>query len=304
MEIDRTAQATRTAPSNAAVFCVPSSTAWFVFGGGIVFLAFSFLGLALAFSKSSDRLSLGLGLAAAAGFGIFAVVAFRSFVRLRGKIAINEDGIWYLPHRGNGTSIQWKDISAVKADDTGQRLVLSDDLQRKTIRIEYQLKSFREIRDFVIAHTTAQIQRYASNLTVFHRTWINKIILAILGGPFLVVSWLSYRQGLVGLPLFVPLCLGMLSIISIVMDPLRVSIASDAVIVEYPGWSRTVLFDSIGKITIQDVQNRGNTWAAVVIERKKHRSIKLFRFREGSVALHEALQKAWEHAGGNQEPAA
>ena len=208
MEIDRTAQATRTAPSNAAVFCVPSSTAWFVFGGGIVFLAFSFLGLALAFSKSSDRLSLGLGLAAAAGFGIFAVVAFRSFVRLRGKIAINEDGIWYLPHRGNGTSIQWKDISAVKADDTGQRLVLSDDLQRKTIRIEYQLKSFREIRDFVIAHTTAQIQRYASNLTVFHRTWINKIILAILGGPFLVVSWLSYRQGLVGLPFFVPLCLG------------------------------------------------------------------------------------------------
>lgn len=283
-------------PSNASAFSVPPGTVWLVFGGACVFTAFSVLGAALAFFRSSDRLSLCIGLAAAVGFGAGAILALRCFNLLRARIALNETGIWYLPYRGQNTFISWKDVSSLKADDTGQRLILTDASQNRAIKVEYQLENFKRLREAVLAHTTMQRCMHAENLTTFHRTWINKIVLAVLGFPFLVVSFLSYREGLAGAPLLIPFCIGILAVISIVMDPLAVSIVSEAVVIKYPGWKRSISFDSIRKIAIQDVYSRGNTWLAVVIERTKHRPIRLFRFNEGSIALHEALEKAWEHA--------
>jgi len=290
------------APSDASVFGVPPGTTWFMFGGAAVFTAFAALGLALAVSKS-DRFSVGLGFVAAVGFGSLATLGLRSFTRLRARIALNETGIWYLPHSGKCTFIPWKDVSNVKADDTGQRLVLTDASKRREIRVEYQLQHFKNVRDSVLAHSAAQIHEHASSLTCFHRTWVNKVIFAVVGSPFLIISWVNYKQGLNGMPLFFPLCFGIMAGIMVVMDPLRGSITSEAVTIEYPGWKRTILFDSITRIAIEDVHSRGNAWAAVVIERKKNGPIKLFRFNEGSVALHDALQTAWINAGQRKEPA-
>ncbi len=80
----------------------------------------------------------------------------------------------------------------------------------------------------------------------------------------------------------------------ILRDPQRVVIAESAVVIEYLGWKRTIPFDSITGIGIKDVSDRGNTWAAVSIERKNQRPIMLYRFREGSIALSEALRSAWQ----------
>jgi len=47
------------------------------------------------------------------------------------------------------------------------------------------------------------------------------------------------------------------------------------------------------------VPMRGNVWVAVLIERRQGKPVRLFRFREGSVALHDALQSAYQSHGGD-----
>jgi hypothetical protein len=288
-------------PSDATVFGFPAGTKWFVFGGAALF---SVLAVALpALVMPTGRFSLGAASLWFVVSGSLAAASWLSFARLRARIALNETGIWYLPPSGSYTFLAWKDVSRVRADDTGQRLVLTDTSKHREIKIEYQVEHFSTVRDFVLAHSAAQIHECASNLTCFHRTWINKAILAVFGSPFLIASWMSYKQGERGMPLFVPLCVCIVAGVGIALDPLRVSITSDAVVIAYPGWKRTIPFGSITNIAIEDVRSRGNVWAAVVIERKKNRPIRLFRFREGSLALHDALRTAWTNAGQRQAPA-
>jgi hypothetical protein len=109
-------------------------------------------------------------------------------------------------------------------------------------------------------------------------------------------------QGQPGLSLFFIGFAG-LSLGAITPDPVSVEIMREAVVVEYPGWKRAIPFDAISSIALKDVHNRSNVWAAVVLERRQGKPIRLFRFREGSVALHDTLQSAWQSVGGDQESA-
>jgi hypothetical protein len=89
-----------------------------------------------------------------------------------------------------------------------------------------------------------------------------------------------------------------LILLAIRRDPSTVVITVEAVVIKYPGWGQTIPFNSIREIALHDVHLRGNTWAAVTMEKLEGRAIKLFRFREGSVALHHALHSAWCSATG------
>jgi hypothetical protein len=72
------------------------------------------------------------------------------------------------------------------------------------------------------------------------------------------------------------------------------------VVIAYPGWRRTIDLHSITGISLKDIpDSKGNVWAAVIINRQNGKPIKLFRFREGSIALRDALQSAWHAAGGS-----
>jgi len=236
------------------------------------------------------------------GLGLFGALTLRSFGHLRDSVAANSDGIWYLPRNGEPTFIAWCNVASVKADDTQQRLVLSDATSGRIIRLEYQLTDFARLRELVLSHTAAPTQVHPGAANVFHRTWINKGILLSSTAFLLVCAWLSNHQGQPG-PALLFIAFAGFPLWAIAQDPLRVKFTREAVVVEYPGWKQTIPFNSIHRIALNDVAMRGNVWAAVVIERREGKPIRLFRFREGSVALHDALLSAWQSADGDKKSA-
>ena len=129
------------------------------------------------------------------------------------------------------------------------------------------------------------------------KTWINKGILLSATAFFLLLAWLSHQSQLV--PSVVFTAFAALSLWVVARDPVRVKIMREAVVIEYLGWKQTILFDAISRVSLTDVPMRGNVWVAVLIERRQGKPVRLFRFREGSVALHDALQSACQSQGGD-----
>ena len=220
----------------------------------------------------------------------------------RDRIAVDSQGIRYLAKNGLGSFLAWSEVAAIKANDTMQRLSLSDASGARTIRVEYQIGGFAALRDFILSHTDAQALQPQRELRVFHRSWINKIILAAFGLLFASVLLQCYRKGdTVGIcitSVFVSLIL-----LGIAMDPVALTIGVGGLMIRYPLWSRSVPFDSISGVSLQDINARGNVWAAVVIDRKGEKAIRLFRFREGSLALRDAIESAWRSSGAFADPA-
>jgi hypothetical protein len=268
-------------------------------GCSLFFLGFMAFTLALPLIDPIHA-SLAIVLVCVPVFGLFATLGLRSFGRLRDSVAVNSEGIWYLPLKGESTFIAWRDVANVRADDTGQRLVLVDGTGGRSIRLEYQLEDFGRLREFVLRHTAESARRCAPGVNIFHRTRINKVILLGFAVPCLFLARLSFHQGQPRASLFF-IGLAGLIVASLTQDPTRAVITRDAVVIKYPGWKRTIPFDVISGIVLADVCDRGNVWAAVIIERWQGRPLKLFRFREGSLALHDALYSAWRSAGGGEK---
>ena len=282
-------------PTDVSIFGFPSGLSWMMLGATCLFGAAAVAGPTMAVLHPSDRGSVAIAICSLVAFGGFSALTLRAFFRFRDSVAVNREGVLYLPKSGEPKFISWSDAD-VRADDTGQRLVITDQAKTEKIRLEYQLENFSKLREIVLEHTASQIHRNAIGIRVFHRTWINKIILATFSLVFLLLSVAFVGQAAGG-PSFFLLALGAAPVLLIVRDPLRVVITESAVVIEYPGWNRKIPFDSISGIEIKDVSDRGNTWAAVSIARKNQRPTMLYRFREGSLALSEALQSAWrEHA--------
>ncbi len=265
-------------------------------GASCLFIGFAGFALALPLIEPRND-SLLIALLGALVFGSFATFSLRSYARVRDRVAVNSEGIWYMARKGTPTFIAWRDVASVKVNDTQQRLVLVDGVGRRTIKLEYQLEDFGKLRDFVLCHTVKQTLMNAVGANVFHRTWINKGIL--LGGAvlFLLFAWLN-RQQCQPEPLLFLIGFAAFLLGATMFDPISVVIETNAVVVKYLGWERIFSFSTISGIGLKDVYSRGNVWASVVIARKQGRPIKLYRFREGSVALNDALQTAWRLAGG------
>jgi len=207
-------------------------------------------------------------------FGSFSVLSLRSFRRCRASVAVNTEGIWYLPRTGEFTFIPWRDIGKVTALDVQQRLVLIDSTESRTIRLEYQLQHFAKLREFVLSHAPTQTRLPAPIGTTFHRTWINKAILLTAATTFIAASYLIRQQGQPG-PSWFLVAFAALSLVPLVQDPLRLCVEQEGVVITYPGWKQTIPFDSVENISLTDESLRGNVWAAVVIQRRQGRPVKL-----------------------------
>jgi hypothetical protein len=59
---------------------------------------------------------------------LFGVVAFKDLRRLRDRVAINDDGVWYLRYGGATTFLRWDDDASLDPYEGrfGGRLVISD----------------------------------------------------------------------------------------------------------------------------------------------------------------------------------
>lgn len=237
--------------------------------------------------------------------GVFlALVAelnWRFFLGSRHRVALNPEGIWSI-RRKDIRFLAWSNVARVSADDTMQRLELTDASGSTAIRIEYQLKDFAKLRAFVLSHTAESTLVRSEGASVFHRGWDRKIIYAAVGIASLFVAWFVYRQ-ITGELFLLPAVVAAAAFVAFLVDPVSVAIARSGILIGYPIYERTVPFASVKAISLTDVRYRGNVWAGVRIEIRGGWPIRLTRFRGGSVALYESLQAAWRRSGGPEKTA-
>jgi YD repeat-containing protein len=217
------------------------------------------------------------------------------------RIAVNAEGIWSIRLRNTGY-LSWRSVAHVQANDAMQKLELADASGQTEIPVEYQLKDFERLRDFILSHTAESAQVQSQSTSAFRRSWEYKIIYAVFASAMLFIAWFVYRH-VTAHVFLLPFALGAAALVRFFLDPVSLVINHDAISIGYPGYERTILFSSVTGITISDVHYRGNVWAGVSIARKAGAPIRLTRFSGGSVALYEALQAAWRAASPAQSQA-
>lgn len=148
----------------------------------------------------------------------------------------------------------------------------------------------------ILSHTSDRTRVDTTPITEFHRTWINKLVLLFFSAPLLVAAWTAEGRGQWAASVMLVVFATVL-LLSTTLDPLRVLVEPQAVVITYPGWKRKIPFSQITDISLTDETFRGNVFAAVVICRSQGKPIKLYRFREGSLALYETLKAARRRAG-------
>jgi hypothetical protein len=141
-----------------------------------------------------------------------------------------------------------------------------------------------------------------SGNSIFHGTWTLKVAAMALSLPTLAFgSALAFgsvrlsegQDSAQSLLAAMCLAISIISLFCITQDPLDVTIDSEQVVIRYPGWKRTISFSDITSATLTDETTaKGNTCTVVVIDVKNRKPVKLYRIREGSVALTQALQNA------------
>jgi hypothetical protein len=219
-------------PSDALIFRFPSSLPWMMLGCsvlGLVLMVFA----CVTWLVESNRYLPVLVFLCVVVCGSLSALALRSFCRLRDSVGVNDQGIWYLPRKAESTFIAWCEVARVMACDTQQRLVVVDSAG-KSIKLEYQLEAFGRLREFVLRHTSLQTRLPRPGEAVFHRSWINKVMLL---GPivvFLMAGWTSNHQGQPRAALaFIVFAGALLPLIT--QDPLRLLIGQQSIVIVYPG---------------------------------------------------------------------
>jgi hypothetical protein len=284
--------------ANATTFKFTAGTATVLLVWSILCFCIALFGLYhLVFDPGPGSIGIAAVAALLATTGFF---AFRSSHRFRDTVAVNADGIWYLSRRrGESTYIAWSEVATVDAFDTQQRLLLRDASASRRIRLEYQLKDFSKLRDFVLSHATSCQKPNGPSPSLFHRTWIYKCIL--LCGAGFCFLYAHFAEGQI-VPAAIAIGFGVACLALLAQDPTTVEITKAAVVIAYPGWKRTIDLRSITTISFKDIHDvKGNVWAAVIVNHPNGRPIKLLRFREGSVVLHNALKSAWNAAGASSQ---
>ncbi len=272
---------------------------WLMLGGAILFFGFMAFGLALPITDPAHT-SPAIMILCVAFFGLFGALALQAFTIALDTVAVNSDGLWYLHRKGGRTFIAWSDVGSVSARDVGQRLVVTDLSGNKKIKLEYQLENFEKLRAFVLEHSAAARLRTPA-VTIFHRNWVNRGLLLVGFVTTLFFTCLCIRQGQ---PKPAPIFLGfaVLALVGLMREPARVEITNEAIVVIYLGWNRTLPFDSITNIEFVDLHDRGNVRPTVIIERLSGKPLKLGGYREGSIALNDAISSAWRASRGGQAP--
>lgn len=273
-------------------FCFSAGSTWYLFFGSLFFGAAAIAMIVMLHAKPDAESAVVARLVGASIMAAFSFLAFRSFLRFRDGVAVDNTGIWYRPKKGIPTYIAWAEVAAVETHESMQRLVVRDLSGARRIRLEYQLENFAQLREFVLSHVSDAATCNGTPPGVFRRSRINKLVSFLFG----IGSTFLFRQGLHQQSTSLEVAGGVLAIsllVQIVLDPDSLVIGPDAILIRYPGWKRTIPISQITDVSMSDVTDgKGNVWAMVKIARAHGRPIKLFRFREGSIALYKAISTA------------
>lgn len=226
-------------------------------------------------------------------YALLAELNWRFLRRARGRIAVNSEGIWH--RQGSGAAfIAWNDLASVRANDAQQRLELRDRRDVTFIRIDYRIGKFEELRAYILSHSAAKSQLERADSSIFHHSAGNQLVYAMVAAiAFVFAWWIQHHSGHM---VIAPLLFGVFMLFMVLREPTTLVIGHDGIAIHYLGYRRDIAFESIADIDFKDVRYRGNVFAGVRIATSKGARIQLTRFREGSIALYEALQAAWRVA--------
>ena len=232
-------------------------------------------------------------------FGFVIFIAATGFYQKRSgplpdAIAVTSEGIWSLRSHGDATYMAWSNVGTVVAFDLRQTLSINDMSGSTPITIPYQIGRFRDLRAFVLEHTAAARLR-SPLVTVFHRNWSVRTFMVLLIAGVFSFAWFSAKHRrpepaplLIGLGIYVFALL--------IREPGTVKISTETVTVTYLGWRRTIPIHDIVNVSLSDSFYKGTVRPTVTIWRRDGKSLDLIGFREGSVALQDALSSAWGSA--------
>jgi hypothetical protein len=226
----------------------------------------------------------------------FGVECLGAALRARGEVVVDEAAIWWIIGRKPPTSIAWSDVQSVRAADLMQRLIVSDRVSGRTIRMEYQLDRFADLRAFVLAHTAASARWRPAPTATFHKSWV-LVGMTVAGHAFWLtcaIAALAQGQWIPGLGF-----LGFLGwLVAVAMKaPLRVTVRADQVEIFYLLRRKVLPIDDILSATLADRLDRnGNSRSDVLLTTTRQGVFKFTLYSEGCLALLQALQDAIDRA--------
>lgn len=284
-------------PSPTAIHFKQSPFAqWFWGFCSVFFVGIASAGAALITSGGApQRLGLITGLMSLLILGL-AVYCVRAMLRARGEVVVDESGVWWMVGRRPPTSIAWSDVQSLRADDLMQRLIVSDRTSRRTIKMEYQLDRFADLRAFVLAHTADSARWRPAPTATFHKSWVLVAVNVAADALFLTlgVAAVARGQGMLGLCL---LGLFVWLVAAARNTPLRVTVRADRVDIIYLLRRKVLPIGDITAATLADrVDGNGNSRTDVVLSTTRQGVFKFSLFSEGSLALLQALHHAIDRA--------
>ncbi len=291
-------------PADAKSFKLPSSYRWTLIFCVIVACGFAALGLALPWLPGRGASSFLPFLLAAACLFVFGSLAFyacRDLQRSRDQVAVNDDGIWYLPHAGSPTFIRWSEVATVSV---GGRTNLSQwleviDIRGRKIGLGFQLVDFRQLLFFVLDHTDDK-RHPTPPPAVFHAVRGERVFLLATTLLFcLCCVYFVTRRADAMLDLEFG-GMAALSLYGFAREPRLLRISDQSLTIERLGWKRVIAYDAIRDIGFVKT-SKGSL--IVGIARWNGWPVKLLAFRKRQVALYDALRAAWLNARGEQDGA-
>lgn len=212
----------------------------------------------------------------------------------RDGFALDEQGLWWLPHNRDPQFTAWADIVRLKVDDFMQRLVVTR-RPGGAFQAEYQLTDFQTFSDALVSRAAPGSYLPPETQSVFYVGVAAKLSLTMLLAPLFVATLLSFAAGSRG---GLPACA--LTIGAWIWltwrEPTAVRIGHDAFVIQWLAWRRTIPFAYVQSVSLVDDDSGRNYVSRVTLRLKIGKPIVIARFRDGSLGVYHALRNALDRS--------
>ena len=218
--------------------------------------------------------------------------AFRVVRKLpEAAITIDEDGLWPTFKDKDSALVKWSDIVRLRERDILQRLDVLDASGKVVANLEYQLRDFQRLRRITLerASLTSSV---VSGAGVHQKPLFYHLLnLGIMMGFALLGRYVGPASPLLGYG-GVPLVVALIAW-EYWNTPFRIRIAHDALEVDWPARRKTVPWECIAGVDVEDVFIKGSRIPHVNVRLLDgSNSIHLQGLGLQAVELHQILQ-AW-----------
>jgi hypothetical protein len=274
--------------ANEVVFEFPSSVRLYLLPAAVV------CGVMILFGILEPSLN---NLALAAFVILVGAIQLISFSRLRYRVAVNDDGIGYLPCRHAPIFIRWSEVASLELRKRlgAAGLVVSDATRLRKMNLDYRLDRFQDLLS-IVADRATNCDPHPSLPSTFHTGYLEQtavvIVFIVSIGGSIYFARTGQSVNAAAFELFALIPVGILAAL-----PHSMTVSTDSIVLNYLGWQREIAVASLTGVRFGlERGGRGSMWTVVWLDRIEGRPVKLPGFSEGSLALYYCLRDAWQTA--------